>query len=301
MFGMPFSSVTGGVAVLPWPAEWSTPRETTTKVLAAELLGFILLVVGWFGTLTLGPEERGGPAVVVGLGACCVGMLTALDLRMLRLRRRGSSKAVSLHATGSPYDGVAISYSSRVYRLFRPFLLVTGVIVAGYAAGSALGFGLPPSGPPAGVAALTGGAAVCLLLAWVAWLLWVVVEIADGRVVRACLVLCPGGIYHRSYTFEHFVPWHAVVDVCARELRGPAIVVRALPADGTYVRRTNRLGRQQEFKLLPFLVVPGRSLVVDPAVAYHAVRYYEAHPEAREELLTSAGEQRVRSGQLPEL
>jgi hypothetical protein len=127
---------------------------------------------------------------------------------------------------------------------------------------------------------------------------WAIVQLIDRRVVKGCLVLCPDGIYHRSYTFEHFVPWHCVVDVSADELRGPVIVAKVLSAEGISVRRTSRMGRQWEFKLLPFVVVPGRYLAVDPGLAYHAVRYYESHPGARAELATRAGEDRVRGGNL---
>lgn len=53
-----------------------------------------------------------------------------------------------------------------------------------------------------------------------------------------------------------------------------------------------------EFTFLPSVVVNGRRLAVDPAVVYHALRYYHAHPEMRAELLTPAGVQRIRSGRL---
>jgi hypothetical protein len=262
-----------------------------------EFLGFVMLIAASVSVASRA-EEGDGPAVVIGLGAFCFGVLAALDLRVLRLRRSMSSVKVSLDETSSMRSGVTIFYASRLYRLFRPVLLGTALFVAGYAVGGILGWVSPRSAALPDVAALTGGAVLCLLLAWAIWLVWVAVEIADGGLVRARLVLGPGGIYHRSHTFEHFVPWDAVDDVRADELGGLIIVVRAVPSDGTRVRRTARLRTQSEFRMIPLVVVRARSLVVDPAVAYHAMRYYGTHPEARAELLTVAAERRIRTGNL---
>lgn len=288
-------------SLLPWPSGWSTPGPTASRVLATGIVGLLLLGIAGFGISRLASGERAGPAVILGVGFFSLCTLTALDLWMLRRRRCMPTRKVALRATGSDYDGVAIFYSTRFYHLLRTLLLVTVVIVAGYGAGGILGWLTPPSTPPSdATAALTGGAALCVLLAWVAWSVWVVVEVARGRVVRGRLVLRPDGIYHCSFTFEHFVPWHAVVDVSAKEFRGPAIVVTAFPTEDTRLRRITRVGKQEESILPPSLVVCGHSLAVDPAVAYHALRYYHAHPEARTELLTRAGEHRIRSGSLPD-
>jgi hypothetical protein len=225
--------------------------------------------------------------------------LTALDLWVVHRRRRLPSKVISLQASGSADDGIAMFYSSRFCRLLRALLLATVCVVATFAGAVILGWAAPsPTSPPDADSFLVGGAVLSLLVTWAVWMVWVVVEIAGRRVARGRLVLSPDGIYHRSFTFEHFAPWHAVVDVSARHHGNPLILVRAFPTDDTLVRRTAWLGKQSEFALLPFLVVRCRSLAVDPAVAYHALRYYHAHPEARGELRTVAGEQRIRSGDL---
>jgi hypothetical protein len=61
---------------------------------------------------------------------------------------------------------------------------------------------------------------------------------------------------------------------------GPLIVVRAPPSQNARARRTSWVGKQEEYQLLPNVVVRGRSLAVDPALLYHALRYYFGHPEA---------------------
>jgi len=42
--------------------------------------------------------------------------------------------------------------------------------------------------------------------------------------------------------------------------------------------------------------IRGVSLSVDPALAFHALRYYHANPDARAELDTDAAVRRVRAG-----
>jgi hypothetical protein len=233
---------------------------------------------------------------ILTIGILSNASLVVHDLWIVHVWRRVPSRAISLQATGAGYDGVAISYRRRFWWMIRTLALVNAVVVAGYAAGGVLGWMTSTSAAPPDMASLTGGAALCLLLTWVVWVLWVVAEIVGGRIVRGRLVLRDDGIYHRSFTFEHFVPWHAVVDVSPTEFRDPVIVVRAVPTEETRVRRTAWVGTQQEYKLLPFVVVRARLLAVNPAVVYHALRYYHAHPEVRAELRGPAGEQRVKSG-----
>jgi hypothetical protein len=243
----------------------------------------------WFGEPEIG--------VVLFGGAICHGMLTALDLWMLRRRRRVWPRSVALQVTGSAYDGVAIFYSTRFFTLFRTLLLASFVAVAGCTAGGIMGGAAPSRTPSLDTPSLTGGVGLMLLLVWVGWLFWVLVEIVGRRVARGRLVVSPDGIYHRSHTFEHFVPWDAVITLHAvQSPGGPLIMATALPSHATRTRRTAWIGKQDEFKQLPYLVVRGRFLAVDPAVAYHSLRYYHAHPESRAELLTPAGEQRIRSG-----
>lgn len=284
---------------LPWPAVWSRQRPGVTGVLVTGFLGFLALGLAGVGVYHFPPGERAGLVLVLCVGAVSVGAITAMDLWMARGRRRQPPSAVSLEGRGSVDAGIAISYSSRFCHLLRPLLLVSTGIVVGFAAGGVMGR-LAPFGTPAPDAAssVAGGAALCLLVVWAAWVVWVAAQIAGRRVARGRLVLRPDGIYHRTFTFEHFAPWPAVVDVHAGNHGFPVIVVRAFPTEHTRVRRTAWLGKQPEFSLLPFLVVRCRWLAIDPAIAYHALRYYHAHPEARGELRTAAGAQRIRSGDL---
>lgn len=49
------------------------------------------------------------------------------------------------------------------------------------------------------------------------------------------------------------------------------------------------------------MTVQAGNLAVDPALVYHALGYYLTHPEARTELATDVGVQRIRTGDLGDL
>jgi hypothetical protein len=253
---------------------------------------------GFLGALALGFTGLGalasaagdlGTAVFFFAGGAFLGVLAALSLSMWRLRRRTSSGAVGLLPTGYGHGGVALYFSTWRYRGITAALLMGSAFLGVYAAGGVLGWEMSPPVPRSNAitAAISGSGALLLL--------WLFVECVSGRIAKGRLALTPTGIHHRSHTFEHFVPWSAVLEVSAMELgAGPLIVVRTLPSDGARIRRTHWMGKPDEFGLLPSLVVRARSLAVDPAVAYHALRYYHVHPESRGELLTSVGERRIR-------
>jgi hypothetical protein len=232
--------------------------------------------------------------VVLITGGIYVGMVTALVMWMLFPRRRMSARVVSRQTAGSGHEGIAIFYSTRLYCLFTMILSATFMFAGAYTLDSVVEWEVSHSSPAANVidVALFGAAAVVCL--------WYFIGVVSWRVVggRARLVLGPDGIYHRSYTFEHFVPWHTLSSVSADEFRGPLIVARVYGSREIYRRRTVWAHLQDESGYLPDLMVRGRLLSVDPAIAFYAMRYYHAHPDARAELVTPAGEQRIRSRNL---
>jgi hypothetical protein len=126
--------------------------------------------------------------------------------------------------------------------------------------------------------------------------LWLLVEMVRVYLTRPRIVLTPSGLYHRRITFEHFLPWPAVYAVSADEARGePLITAKADSSEETWVRMLRRRSREPEFALLPYLVVRGGTLAVDPAMLYHAVRHYHDHLDHRDELGTDAALDRIRN------
>ncbi|QYN41167.1 hypothetical protein K1T35_48385 (plasmid) [Pseudonocardia sp. DSM 110487] len=276
----------------PTPTEWANlqiwPRARA--LLAKGLAWMLALCVA--GIVAAVDNEDPGLVVIGGVGGISVGALTALDLWMMRRRQR--NPAITLRVTGSERDGVVIYYTSQPYVLLREFLQGNFVVVTGGVATAVLGgIVLPPAAP------LSTGAAVILLMLWAGWLVRIVLHAARGRLARGYLLLTPGGVHDRKSRFERSVPWHLVGEVAADKfVKEPIIVVRAIPSEDARFR-WRKWGRWRE-SWLPyfFFIVHARDFAADPVVAYHALRYYQAHPEMRAELNTPAGERRIRSGHL---
>jgi hypothetical protein len=260
-------------------------------VLNAGYLSILTLLACGLGSWALLSGQPEPAAFLLG-GGIYLGLGTSLCFLLLRTRRCVSPKAITLRVTGSGEGGVLVAYSSWLYRCLAAIILLTFLVFTGLALSALAGWVIPPFvAPPSALSTV-------IFIAAGMYFLWIVIDIASGRLARGRIVLGPQGIYHRSLTFEHFAPWDTVHTVAAEDVGGPLIVAKAFPADHSRVRRTSRAGKQQEFQMLPYVAVRGRSLAVDPAVLYHALRYYHAHPEARAELATDAGLHRIRSGNL---
>jgi hypothetical protein len=281
-------AVTGGG--LPWPAEWSTPRLKVRTVLADLFLGSIALGSVGLGVLALFSGEIGRAAFLLAVGVF-FGAITALSSSTWWLRQRMSGGSVALERTGSAYDGIKIPFSAWPYYGLALIMFMGSAFMAIHAASWLLSWEMPSYLPRSDVlsGAFAGaGALFCL---------WLFIEFASGRIARGFLTLTPNGIYHRSHMFEHYVPWSAVFEVSAVELSvGPFIAVSAFTSQETHVRQTHWIGKTLDFRLLPRVMVRCRSLAVDPVLVYYALEYYFAHPGDRAELLTPAGEQRIRGG-----
>lgn len=282
---------THGDTLLPWPEEWPTPRPKIWMILTVGYLSVLTLLACGLGSWALLSGQFGPSMLLLG-GGVYLGFVTSLGGWLLRTRRRASPKAITLRSTGSAEDGVRIAYSGFLYRWLATMMPLTAAVLAGVVLSGLTGWAIPLfSSPPSVVT-------VVVLSAAGLYCLWIVIELAGGRLARGWVVLSPQGIHHRSLTFEHFAPWCAVHTVSAEDANGPLIVAKASPAEHTRVRRTSWAGKQQEFESLPSVAVRGRSLAVDPAMLYYALCYYHSHPEARLELATDAGWQRIRTANL---
>ena len=277
-----------GDTLLPWPKKWPACRPKLWLMLTTGYLGALTLLAWTLGTWSLLSGQPGTAVFLLG-GGIYLGLVTGLSWWLLRTRRRVSPKAVTLRVTGSDEDGVLIAYSGWLYYWLAAVMLLTFAVFAGVALSGVTGWTIPPFTSSPGILSVVIVSAAAL------YCLWIVIEMASGRLERGRVVLSPQGIYHRSLTFEHFAPWYAVHMVSAEDVNGPLIVAKAFPSDHTRVRRTSWAGKQQEFQFLPYIAVRGRSLAADPAVLYHALRYYHSHPEDRPELAIDAGLQRISS------
>jgi hypothetical protein len=278
-------------ALLPWPQEWPAPRPKLWIRLTVGYLCVLTLLTGGLGFWALLSGQYRSAIFLFG-GGVYLGLGTSLSLRLLRTRRHVSPTAITLGKTGSAKNGIVIAYSDWLYGCLAILVLLTLAALTGLALSGLAGWPVPPFSSAPGIVSTVVFSAAGL------YFLWIVRDIASGRLARGRVVLSPDGIYHRSLTFEHFAPWHAVHTISAEDISGPLIVAKVSPSDHSQVRQTSRVGKQQEFKFLPHAAVRARSLKVDPAVLYHALRYYHAHPGARPELATDTGLRRIRTGDL---
>jgi hypothetical protein len=208
-------------------------------------------------------------AAVFGLGALMLGHLAGMAFGMAR-RPRPTGKPPTAGITDERERGMAFSYSRWSYYWLSAVLISGGLLVLGFAAVSAA------KGTAAGWAVAF---VAVLFAAFDCWFLIVLLRLAPG-----VIVLTPTGIYHRSLTLEHFVPWEAVVDVIAREGRTPWITVKAMPSSGMRERKhTGRLGAF-EAQFLPFMVVRTIWLGANAVPAYSALRHNFEQPSARAHL-----------------
>jgi hypothetical protein len=132
-----------------------------------------------------------------------------------------------------------------------------------------------------------------------------IVVLLVARVVRwrkpLGLGLSPEGVYHWSWFGCRFFPWDAITAVRAIERRGPTVELVVSgdddrerdPADSWLVVLSS-------FRKSMRYVNAGY-LAVDPALAYHGLRFYHEHPDHRHELATDAGIERLRHADFPHL
>jgi hypothetical protein len=112
------------------------------------------------------------------------------------------------------------------------------------------------------------------------------------------LILSPRGIYHRSWSFDNSLAWESAASVTAEEGDGQMITVTAYQNAEPQFQRRTRMWKQPELTLAPRMAIRGMYLSVNPALVLHTLHYYLDHPDARGELATEVGMNRVRDGRV---
>jgi hypothetical protein len=190
----PFGWPSGGSA-LPRPAGWTGQR----------LPVWLKVSMGWVALLALGMAAAaawsswtGQPATGVPLaaGAIYLGHVVGLATRFWWTPRR-SSQTGTLTAAPAGTKGVRFGYSAWSY------YWLTAVLVMTELAALALTVALAMSATVVGVVTAV---VIGVLVLVVGWFLVTMLRLAPGN-----LILSPSGVYHRSLTSTHFIPWDAIV------------------------------------------------------------------------------------------
>lgn len=267
-------------SALPRPAGWTEQR----------LPVWLRVSVGFTAVMAIGGAAgaawalwTGQPVVGVPFAALAIllGHVIGLATRVWWTPRR-SSRMGTLTATPDGTTGVTFTYSAWCYYWVTTLLVISGLVALAVTAA------LAASATVVGVAtAVVIGA----LVLTIGWFLVTMLRLAPGKVI-----LSPAGVYHRSLTSTHFIPWYAIVAVSAFWLGTPVIAVKAYPSEDTRVRcYMGRFG-SGEVQFLPIMVIRTAWLAADPVTVYHALSFYHAHPDLRAELGTPNAIHRIRNG-----
>lgn len=273
-------------ALLPWPDGWFPPVRPRHVVLVAGMF-LVALAIFATGILALGYDNRGAAAVLILMSPIPAFLTAWCFLALLRGRHRDPSGVDSGYVSEVGKPATVIPYSLPVFAcylllVFAILLFFGSFAVAMLAVGVRDGFGDPAVLVPL---AISGVVSIpCLYFLF---------TVLRGGLRRGSLALMLDGVYHRGWRNRSFVGWDEVLSVRAYEvLHGPIIRIGSVGNNHSSVAPTSS-GPIREIE------VRGRLLSVDPALAYHALRYYHEHPEARAELAGDAAVRRLRRGALP--
>lgn len=256
---------------VPWPPEWQNLRRRRAAVPVALLLvaplGLFGAVVSMLYAVQYGLTDF---PIRVLAGAALLLMVPYVVLTKRSLRRQ---RKVSSIRPGRLDDqaGIVFWYSAALTAAHL------GLVFGGAAYyGTLLAVAWPVNGASRwtveshvvlGVAAL---ATACAILA--------AVGIATGQLARGFVALTPHGVHNRSWRRHTQLPWDSVssVDATGTEMYNATIQVRPFAGRGAT------------------LSIPAVALAPDPALLYHALRFYHANPAARAELADRRGLVRLR-------
>jgi hypothetical protein len=277
-------------AALKRPQGWTRPIAGWGQVAFLVVVGGLLSVGGLVMAVTGRGAERGaGASIALFFFAC---LLTAP--LFAPGRRRGRLRLETLRVGDRHERGVMVPYSG----LRMVMVLVATACLAMATLGFVVFAGVfadDPGESPwpvrlVGVVGVVFFGVGGFMLARRGW----------GR--RWRLLLSPSAVIIAAGGARTVVPWESIQQVRATEVTTYARGIRiSEPLVGIDVSdlqaiRTGRLERlllPLNRRLAADITLPIRTLDIDPALLYAALRYYHQHPEVRDELETQDGLARV--------
>ena len=246
-----------------WPKPSGAPRRVSSIVFFA-LFTLVCAVV----TVAAIDARQFDQVAFFGLGVLLFGHLAGMSISFLR-SPRAATRQPPLGVTDQGERGLAFPYARRAYYWLTSVLTLIVIFFV------VLASALAHAGTPVAWVIVVVAIASAL---FIVWFLATFLRLAPGKIV-----VTPSGIYHRSLTFEHFVPWQTVEFVRAREGRSPWILIKALKASGTRERRyTGFLSAGAEG--LPSMIVRAYWLGANALPAYLTIKHYFESPHERSAL-----------------
>ena len=276
---------------LPWPKEWSTPKRIRWSI-ALSYLGLMGVASLYFGLAGVSAGDYTHvPLFLLGGSLCLIiaahGVLTRLCVRS---GATGAIRISTIPETGETV--VVFPYSAgQFWTLFSQ----TAIILWGFAVPVAVASVVEVSDTQE-----IGDMIIALVsLVAVGYFLALMCQFWTKKIARGYVAMGGAGIYHRSWAFTSFSPWQHVYDV--RPSGGGDRQIQVLVdanAEG-WSRRTSRFWKQPESCSGQSLTIRVIYLSVDPALVYHALKFYFENPRARSELSGDAAVRRLRRADIP--
>jgi hypothetical protein len=293
----------GRVEALPWPAPWPKPKRAGGLVTV--LFGAALAVGGVAAGVQLllpGPVDPRGFIVVAIIPLAC-GLALAAGAQRMGIRSRSTRAVRSVdiedacrRALGQDGWGKALSFPLLRSLWVGQWLLIWGGLLIG-ALLLAVSWLVAFASSPLNVTALIYGSVMLLAALPLAAL---VIEKLRGKALRGELAISAQGIRYRMLSYDVWMEWAALQSVSIVGGDSLRIVLMGYANMPPSVQGRSRLLGVSKAVFAQAaeatVAIKGVSLSVDPALAFHTLRYYHANPEARTELGTDAAVRRVRAG-----
>jgi hypothetical protein len=273
-------------AALRQPQGWTRPIAGWGQVAFLVVVGGLLSVGGLVMAVTGRGAERGaGASIALFFFAC---LLTAP--LFAPGRRRGRLRLETLRVGDRDERGVMVPYSGLRMAMVLAATTCLALATLGFVV-FAGAFADDPGESPwpvrlVGVIGVVFFGVGGFLLARRGW----------GR--RWRLLLSPSAVVIAAGGARTVVPWEAIQQVRATEVtthvRGvrisePLVGIDVSDPQAIQTGQLERLLLPLNRRLAADITLPVRTLDIDPALLYAALRYYHQHPEARDELKTQDG------------
>jgi len=250
--------------------------------------GLLMVVTG------RGAERGAGAATALFFLAC---LLTAP--LFAPGRRRGTLRLGTVRLGGRRERGIVVAYSGLRMAIVLGATACLTLAMLGFVV-FADAFADDPGESPwpvrvvgaVGVVFFGGGGVIAARRGW-------------GRNWR--LLLTPSAVVIAMGGARTVIPWQAIQQVRATEVtthvrgvqvREPLVGIDLSDPQAIATGPLERLLLPVNRRLAADITLPIRTLDVDPALLYEALRYYHQHPRARDELTTQDGLARLQHGQV---
>jgi hypothetical protein len=284
----------GTIEALPWPAPWPRPKRAGGLVWvvfwAAVAVAGVAVGVSVFLPGPVDPRAFIIPAIV----PLACGLALVAGAQRMGIRSRSTRAVRSVDTEGAGHRALSIPFMRSLWVAL--WLIVRGSLL-GAALLLAVSWTVAFTSSPLNVTALLYGVVILLAALPLAAL---AIEGLRGKALRGELLISAEGIRYRMLGYDAWMEWAALQSVSIVGGDSLRIVLMGYANMAPSVQGRSWLMRPSKAVLAQAaeatVAIRGVSLSVDPALAFHTLRYYHASPDARAELGTDAAVQRVRAG-----